>query len=376
MDCAKCGHKTIPEGVSSCPTCGAAVSRPAKARTKIQSSVKVGSVKGGKVTGVAIGRAQGDVTIKSTVTQIEKTIVKGDYVDRKTIIHNVQALGPTAIDEIAKKLMSHLGISKRILESGGEPSVPRHVSRQIKEITAAQKVAARKGVLLTPPAAYRLGMLAAYDRKYEEALDYFRQATAANADYSDAHEAISWLQQTLAMSDMQSRNYEGAMERLREAREAGFHTDPLDHRALSQRGYVSKTLAQLAEAMQQNEDRDKYYKEAGRLFMHVAELDPKGPSAQNGLGNVQHALGNIDAAIAAYRRAIELLPSYAAAHHDLALAYEDKMKVDAGHAAEWCRQALAEWKKAHALAASDPGFTLRDIAGIEDRIQRIEAECQ
>lgn len=58
---------------------------------------------------------------------------------------------------------------------------------------------------------------------------------------------------------------------------------------------------------------------------------------------MQHALGNLDAVIGAYARAIKLAPAYAA-HHDLAIAYEDKMKADPAQAGLWRQRALAEWR--------------------------------
>ena len=187
--------------------------------------------------------------------------------------------------------------------------------------------------------------MAAYNRDYTAALDYLRQATQADPDYADAFEAIAWLQQSLANDELFKRDYDTAVAHLAEGRAAAMHTDPLDARALALRGYIAKTLAQIAEARNQPGDRERYGQEAARLFEQAAKLDPADPGAQNGLGNVQHMLGNLDAAIAAYRRAIELAPGYTAAWHDLAAAYEAKMQADPAHAANWRKQALAAWRK-------------------------------
>jgi tetratricopeptide (TPR) repeat protein len=218
-------------------------------------------------------------------------------------------------------------------------------------------------------------MLAAYDRDYEAALAYFRQAKQADPEYADAFEAIAWLQQARARDDFILReDYDAAAARLVEAREAAMHTDPVDASMLALRGYIAGTLAQLAEARKDQADREKYHLEAARLFEQATQLDPDDPSAQNGLGNALAHTGNLDGAIAAYRRAIALQPSYASAHHDLALAYEDKMRADPAHAAEWRQKALDTWRKAYELAPEDSGFSADYIVTIGRRIRWLEGQ--
>jgi hypothetical protein len=82
----------------------------------------------------------------------------------------------------------------------------------------------------------------------------------------------------------------------------------------------------------------------------------------------------VDAAIAAYRRAIGLAPGYSAAWHDLAAAYEAKMQADSAHAAHWRKQALAAWRKTYALAPEDPSFTPDYIMTIGQRINWLERQ--
>jgi tetratricopeptide (TPR) repeat protein len=147
------------------------------------------------------------------------------------------------------------------------------------------------------------------------------------------------------MDDLNARDNKSALEKLNDARSAALHTDPLDPDALTQRGFIAKTLAQVAEAMNDKISRQKYYEEAAKLFQHVIHLDPYNPGANNGLGNIEHALGNIDAAILAYKRAIDLLPTYTATHHDLAIALEVKMQNDPKHKNDWCQKAVEEWQK-------------------------------
>jgi tetratricopeptide (TPR) repeat protein len=376
MNCPKCGYDDMPDGARFCPNCGESLPGAPQPSTQVSVTQEVGSVAGGQVTGLEVGQVAGNVTIESTVNQIEAKIIQGDYVDRGVITNNILVLGdPRALDEILKRLMAMQGLDKQTLKNLNALSVPEHVGRQISEVMAAQKETAARGVLATPQTAYRLGMLAAYRRDYDEALGYFRQATQADPEYADAFEAIAWLQQTRANDDRLAQDFEAAISKLAEARGAAIHTDPLDPEALALRGYISKTLAQIAEARQRRAERKKYYQEAARLFEHAVQLDPDNASAHNGLGNVQHALGDLDTAISAYRQAIQLVPGYTAAHHDLALAYEDKMRADPANAEAWCREALQAWQQVYQLAPDDPDFSADYILTIGQHISWLKRQC-
>jgi tetratricopeptide (TPR) repeat protein len=328
---------------------------------------------GVQVSGDFVGRDK--VTVESVLNLFAEKNIQGDYVDRRTITNQVLILGPEGLEAISRWLAEQHGLGRATLTQPGGPAAPPEVSRQIEEVSAAQKEATARGVPLTPQAAYRLGFLAAYRRDYEGALDYFRQATVADPFYDDAFGAIAWLQQSRAMDDIQRQDYEAAMGKLAEARTAAGHTDPLDARALSQRGYIAKTLAQIAELRGDAVGREQFYAEAARFFEHVAQEDPEDASAQNGLGNVQYALGHLDAAIDAYCRAVELQPAYTAAHHDLAIAYEARMKADPAHSTDWCQKALAAWREAYELAPNDPGFSADQVLWMGQRIAWLKRQC-
>lgn len=367
MKCRKCNYE-VPEDETHCPKCRAKIPVSRKPSIHIKVSQKIGKIIDGTAKGVEIGRVKGEVTIQSTVNHIEKKIVKGDYVRRQEITNNIMVLGPQALDEITNRIAAMQGIDKQTLQNLGTQSVPENVSRQIAEVVAAQKEVESRGVPLTPQAAYQLGMLAVYNREYETSLAYLRLATLSDPEFSDAFEAIAWLKQSRAMDDLNARNYTAAMEKLSDARSAALHTDPLDPSALAQCGYIAKTMAQVAEAMNDQLSRQKYYEEAAKLFQHVVQLEPNNAGAHNGLGNIEYALDNMDAAIAAYHQAIELLPNYTAAHHDLALAFEGKMKSDQMHKDDWCTKAVEEWQRTYDLAPNDPGFSAEYILKIGQRI--------
>jgi tetratricopeptide (TPR) repeat protein len=329
-------------------------------------------VEGGVDTGG--GDFVGRDKIGTLIQTMEQNIVNGTYMERPEITQ-IFVVVPGAQEEVAKWLNEQQGIDKRLLASLGARSAPEHISRQIEEVEAAQREAAARGVPIAPQAAYQLGMLAAYRRDYEVALDYFQQATQADPEYSDAFEAIGWVQQSRALDDRNRRDYDAAIGKLEEARRAARQTDPLDAGAMALRGFIAKTLAQVCEDKGDQAGRQRYYAEAAPLFEQAARLNPADAGAHNGLGNVQYALGHWDAAIQAYSRAIELAPTYASAYHDLTLAYEAKMKADPGHAAEWCRKALAAWQKAYHLAPQDPSFSADYLLKMGQHLHWLEQQC-
>lgn len=374
MNCPKC-NAIVPERARFCPDCGAALAEQSPKPAHIEVQQDIGQVQGGAVTGVEVGQVSGDLTIEATVNQVETKIIQGDYVDRQTIMTNILVLGPEAIDQIVQKLAALQGVDKHSVQQPGAPP-PAHVSRQIVEVVAAQQAAAAQGIMTSPQATYRLGLMAAYNRDYTAALSYLHQAAQADPDYTDAFETIAWLQLSLAMDKFIQSDYDAAIAYLAEARTAAMHTDPLDAGALSLRGYVSKTLAQIAEARRQPEDQERYGKEAARIFAQAAKLDPSNPSAQNGLGNVEYMLGHLDAAIAAYRRAVDLAPTYTAAWHDLAVAYEAKGQADPSRATKWRKQALAAWRKTYALMPGDPSFSPEYVVSVGKRVAWLEQQIR
>jgi tetratricopeptide (TPR) repeat protein len=327
-------------------------------------------VHGDEVHGDKIGRDKIDTLIEN----LHQKIVNGTYMEHPEITQ-IFLVVPGAQEAVVKWLAGQQGVDKRLLENLGARTAPEHVSHQIKEVQAAQKEAAARGVQIEPQAACQLGMLAAYRRDYEAALDYFQQATQADPEYTAAFEAIAWLQQSRALDDISRRDYDAAIDKLGAARRAAKETDPLDARAMAQRGFIAKTLAQVCEARGDQAGRQEYYAEAAPLFEQAARLNPEDPSAHNGLGNVQYALGHWDAAIQAYSRTVELAPTYTAAYHDLTLAYEAKMKADPAHAAQWCRKALAAWQKAYHLAPQDPTFSADYLLKMGQHLHWLEEQC-
>ena len=98
------------------------------------------------------------------------------------------------------------------------------------------------------------------------------------------------------------------------------------------------------------------YAEAEHTFERALRLDPDDAAAQLGMGNVLYAQGKLDEAYAACSRAIELMPNFTSAHHDLALVCEAQMKREPAHADDWCRRALAAWWRTYQLMQGDAAY--------------------
>lgn len=363
MKCSNCDYEPIPQDAHFCPACGKEIPESSSPSPQISVVQDIEKVDGAaNVIGVKID-------------EYKANFEQGSVVNQQIIINNTMELGAEFLEELTKVLVTHQHVDKVAVQDLGTLPIPENISEQIEQITVAQKEVAARGVPISAQALCDLGRLAASRRQYEEAVSYFHQATQTDPEYSDAYEAIVELQQSRAMHDIQARNYDAAMAKLAEARTAAMHTDPLDPQALALRGYIAKTLAQIAEARGNQPERQAYYDEAARFFSHVVQLDPGNASAHNGLGNVEHARGNLDRAIAAYNRAIELIPYYTAAYHDLALAFEDKMEAEPQRRNKWCKEALRAWQEAYRLAPNDHTFSERDVVMVGQHILWLEQQC-
>jgi tetratricopeptide (TPR) repeat protein len=356
---------------------------------KIDVDQHIGTVEpGGVVTGAVIG-GSGQIGIDQFMARVER----GDIIGVQQIF-NYMEQDEAAQDRLVGKIVERLKLEGLSITQLGSQPVPEDMSHQIQNIILAQKEVAARGLQASAETLLRLGKLAAYDRDYEEAVSYFRQASQADPGYEAAWEAIVWLQQARAMHDIQARDYDAAVGKLAEARSAANHTDPLDPRALAMRGYIAKTLAQISEtrmnqltrkehltlaqiseAGKNQQARLEHLEEAKRFFGHVVQLNPEEAGAWNGLGNVQAMLGDEDAAIGSYERAIELEPNYTAAYHDLGISCEAKMTANPDDKEQWCRRALDAWQSAYALAPMDPGFSEHDVVAIGRRVQWLRGKC-
>ena len=100
-------------------------------------------------------------------------------------------------------------------------------------------------------------------------------------------------------------------------------------------------------------------------YRKAIELDPKYAEAHSCLGNALRDKGDLDGAIAAHRKAIELNPKAAKAHYNLSVALYEKGDLDGTLTA--CRRAIEQEPK-DAEAHSNLGSVLRDKGDLDGAI--------
>ncbi len=307
--------------------------------------------------------------------QVGDDVVGRDQYTGSVTQVNIQMMSQEGLEAVINTLADRLGLDKRSLQNPAHSAPTTDEHRKIQEVQAVERQAAAQGVSLTPQAAHRMGTIAYYQRDFKTALDYFRQAAQSDPSYSDAFEAIVRLQQNLAYQDFHRKDYPAALEKLAEARPAAEKMDMKDKDALALRGYLEKLLAQIAEAQGNRPERAQYLQTAESYFRKALQIAPKYANALKGLGNVQSMLGNLDAAIELFEKAISIQPAMVMAHHDLAYAYEAKMRNDIRHAVSWCHKALAEWSQVYKMAPKDPSFSPDYIVWIGQHVTWLENQC-
>jgi tetratricopeptide (TPR) repeat protein len=192
----------------------------------------------------------------------------------------------------------------------------------------------------------------------EGALAAFRQATAINPRYAEAHSNLG-----VILLEYKKDN-DGAIAAFRQA----IAADPRFPEA-------HKTHYNLGQALFRKGD----WVGAMTAYRQAVACNPKDALAHYALGYTLDRKGNVDAAIASYRNAIAADPRYAWAHYNLGhalfrkgdragaiAAYRKAVAFNSGHAEAHCNlghalreegrfaEALAELKKGHELGSRRP----------------------
>ena len=94
-------------------------------------------------------------------------------------------------------------------------------------------------------------------------------------------------------------------------------------------------------------------------------MNPAYPEAHNNLGNALRERGELDEAVAAYRRALAIKPDYAEAHNNLAVALTDRGELTAATASY---QRAIELKPNFAKAYNNFSDALRDMGKFDDAV--------
>ena len=175
--------------------------------------------------------------------------------------------------------------------------------------------------------------------------------------------------QVRAVELVQDGNLDRAMEELREGLSLMMELIPLAPPGLGldvQLGYLYKTIAQVLDASGHRDEADHYIELAFTTFLQVKDAGiAKGrnwediASAINGIGNAYHARNDLEKAIHYYRLALEILPRYAYAWHDLFAACDARARNGGAIDVETMREALA---KVIETGANQPGLGNDKIA--------------
>lgn len=95
------------------------------------------------------------------------------------------------------------------------------------------------------------------------------------------------------------------------------------------------------------------------------ELEPDNAEAHNSLGVALKTHGQLDAAVASYRRALEIKPDYAEAHYNLGITLQELGQLDG--AVAYYRRAL-EIKPDYIEALSNLALTLKDLGQLDSAV--------
>ncbi|HTW95999.1 MAG TPA: tetratricopeptide repeat protein, partial [Tepidisphaeraceae bacterium] len=219
---------------------------------------------------------------------------------------------------------------------------------------------------MTNPELVKLGLKHHQAGRLLEAESIYRQALAADPNYSDALHL-------LGVIFYQAKKYDTAIELVRRAIALKPQADIYYSNYgvfLEACGRHQEAVAAYRRALQINPNYADVMNNLGNLLRTHGDLDesivmcrgalklkPEYPEALNNLANSLHEKGEADEAIALYRRAIEVRPNYAQPYSNLGNALKEKGRID--EAIAMCRRAL-ELDPAYPDAMSNLGACLFD----------------
>lgn len=161
-----------------------------------------------------------------------------------------------------------------------------------------------------------------------------------------------------------------------EANEAAEKLEPIEIEALLMRGYIWLTFAKMESAKGNREEEMKHLEKTEKYFKWTLEKDPSNVNACHGIGDIERARGNIDAAVEYYNECIRLLPSHTVSYFHLFEIYEMKIRTDQEKAGEWCRKAIEAARKAEKYGFDEAGISMDNLRYIKNMINHLEQICR
>lgn len=328
----------------------------------------------------------GELLLKrsDSIQEFLESIVRGEEVSLETIKKYYKHFGTDFLETVIERLYNEVIEGKSLSQIiDDKPFAEININKLISVIEDLQ--IGEEDIIVDPQKLYMLGCLSIANCHYDAALIFFRMAIQIMASrdyiaYVDAFEAIARLQLFRAQQDLANSKLDSAIEKLKDSIKAAVSLDPSDKNTPILRGYIFKTMAQVADA-----NKIKFLEKAKGVFKSNIERYPEDESAYNGLGNYYYGIGEIDEAIKLYLEAIRINNKYSAAWHDLGLAYEAKMMRDP----ERCKDALNAYIESRRLAENElkiaqenPDyaqylvFSPADIEILSQRIKKLEQDCK
>lgn len=223
------------------------------------------------------------------------------------------------------------------------------------------------GFTQAPETYYNMGLTALSNRDFEEATRFFETALRIDPNYTEPYNALSFIYQMKgneALHDPDKSLY--YLEKAEEYSRNALQINDKNLATLVQLGYVYKDFAQRAQ-INKKQSEDALNKSKG-LFEVVIEHDKNNAGAHNGLGNVYALTKKFDEAVSEYKKAINLMPNYTFAHHDLAIAFYEEMKINHKQELNFAKSAMEEFEIVLRLNSSNPVFSQEHAAQIQNFI--------
>jgi tetratricopeptide (TPR) repeat protein len=256
-------------------------------------------------------------------------------------------------------------------EGKNHSDIPEQTLEELNFLLARLKEVDSSSMPLSTDYYYTLGRDAFYRRDFKTAESYLIKAVEQDLNNIQARNLLLTVYATRSLYNLSERRYEEVVLDVKKA-ERYSRYEPIAE-SFANMGYVYKNLYLAKGKTSDLEKAKKKFEMAIALFDSDLDKDSsKKASALNGLGNYYLLKKDYDEAIKMFLEAIDKIPSYAAAHNDLAIAYEGKMGEGGSQRDYWRQKAIEEWKKAVLFGKRDITFSEAQLAGIEKRIQTLQ----
>ena len=162
-------------------------------------------------------------------------------------------------------------------------------------------------------ALFGLGRIAALERHYTKAVEYFEKVLALQPQASSSHYRLAIVYRQL-----------GDVERAREHLAKRGHQSPtiadplMDEIIAMKRGRASEVSLMLRAA---SAYRSSDFARAAELYRELVEKDPEDPRLRVELGSALAGRGDWEAALEQYQEALRLSPTDSRAHYDIGLVH-------------------------------------------------------